>query len=326
LKRFGVAFRWALWHNTQSLPAAQEISAVWETLKQMFRTSPDRLCLIFGVALVALSFISIICIDKWGLALSASPNWYFFFTGLCLLLGWALQTFLLPLLTAPGRLHRRLRKTAHGLRIDLPRDHWIEVIRGSIEEQSEADQHTGVVLPANTSFDDECISDNHTALGAFATRHFSKTPAEIQALVRTELARTVGKDAADIPDLWPLGHTVFLDRPFGTHHRLIIVAVTRISPADGIRGSTEGVVAAVRGTFREAATRRLSRIFMPVVGSGHGGLDLSMALSLILIEAISCMLHEGYHQVKGLTVVVHDPEGAHWGDVKRTVQAVAAIP
>lgn len=299
---------------------------MWAAIKEMFRTSGDRLCLVFGVAFVAMSFASLSLGDKWIFALTASPNWFLLLIGLALLVGWALQAFLLSLLTGPGRPRHRVRRTGAGLRIELPADRWIEVIPGSIQEQASADQHTGVVLPANTAFDDECISDKRSALGAFATRHFSKTAAEIHALIRAELARALGKDAADLPDQCTFGQTVFLDRPFGTHHRLIIVAVTRVSTEDGIRADTDSVLAAVRGSFREAATRRLSRLFMPVLGSGHGGLTLSMALSLILIQAMSCMLLEGYHHVKHLTVVVHDPEGTHWGDVKRTVQAVAAIP
>ena len=82
---------------------------------------------------------------------------------------------------------------------------------------------------------------------------------------------------------------------------------------------------AIKSIFRTATERRLSEIAIPVIGSGHGGLDFNIALFLILLQGIICMKHEGYHHIKQMTVVIYDKSGNLKNQMEKVVKAVALI-
>jgi hypothetical protein len=63
----------------------------------------------------------------------------------------------------------------------------IKVICGRIEECDCADEVCLIALPANEFFDDDCVYDPRSALGAFIQRHFKNNEKEIQELVKIGL-------------------------------------------------------------------------------------------------------------------------------------------
>lgn len=83
----------------------------------------------------------------------------------------------------------RVQKITNGLQIKLSADQIIDVVVGEIQEISVDTSHGAVVLPANTSFDDECIRDKRSALGAVFQKHFPNSIEQVQQLIKEKLQK-----------------------------------------------------------------------------------------------------------------------------------------
>ncbi len=116
----------------------------------------------------------------------------------------------------------------------------------------------------------------------------------------------------------PIGTAIYLKNPLGSNFNIIVVAVTSITPEQHIHADTISIVAAIKQIFNLAAQNRLTTVIMPVLGTGHGGLDFKSALSLILIQSMHCMQYEGFHHVRTAKVIVHDPTNQK-DDLTRTI-------
>ena len=72
----------------------------------------------------------------------------------------------------------------------------INVSLGRIEE-AECDEECLIALPANEFFDDDCIHDSRSALGAFIQYHSEENISDIQALVRNALVKVPSKNGKE---------------------------------------------------------------------------------------------------------------------------------
>jgi len=178
-----------------------------------------------------------------------------------------------------------VRRTLNGYCVDLGRM-TIKVILGRIEE-SDCDEECLVALPANEFFDDDCIHDAHSALGAFMQRHFKGSISDIQALVRTALANEpteeVNKKPGETASSYGVGKCVFLDRPLSSRLRIAMVSVTTQRANVGLRADAAFVFEAAASLQRVMVNHRLKRLYIPILGSGHGGLKGEVSLACMLI-------------------------------------------
>src|SRR5262249_25599726 len=81
----------------------------------------------------------------------------------------------------------RVKKTERGYAITKGHTR-IHVLFGRIEEFDCTSTDCLVALPANEFFDDECVNDTRSALGAFIQRHFGADVTRIQRLVARQLS------------------------------------------------------------------------------------------------------------------------------------------
>ena len=203
-----------------------------------------------------------------------------------------------------------------GFRLLLSPGHSIDLVTSPIQTASPDPDCGAVVLPANTSFDDACIHDRNSALGAYFQTHFGSHINEVQALIRDQL----GGRQPDTGD-HPPGTTVYIDRPLKTKHRILIVGVTEKMTGAGMRADTLSLIAAIKGVMRLASDKRIAELWMPVMGTGHGGLDFSVAMTMILLQLSNGILREGYHSIHRVIVTVHDPDGRRAEHVERLAKA-----
>ena len=211
-----------------------------------------------------------------------------------------------------------------GFRLHLSARHSLELVTGAIQEACPDKNHGAVVLPANTTFDDECINDLNSALGAYFQTHLKSRIPEVQALIREHLD-TIDVVVEPSSGAYPAGTAVYLDRPLATAHRVIIAAVTEKVPAAGIRADTLSLIASLKGIMRLASDKRISELWMPVLGTGHGGLDFSVALAMIVVQLSNGILREGYHCIHRAVVTVYDPEGRRAEQIERLAKAFPAM-
>jgi O-acetyl-ADP-ribose deacetylase (regulator of RNase III) len=211
-----------------------------------------------------------------------------------------------------------------GFRLLLSAQHSIDLITGAIQDACPDKHHGAVVLPANTAFDDACINDLNSALGAYFQTHFKSQIAEVQALIQDYLAAAYPVNGAK-PAVYPPGTTVYLDCPLKTGRRIIIAAVTEKIPGAGIRADTLSLVASLKGIMRLASDKRIADLWMPVMGTGHGGLDFSVALAMIVVQLTNGILKEGYHCIHRAVVTIYDPDGRRAEQIERLAKAFPAM-
>jgi O-acetyl-ADP-ribose deacetylase (regulator of RNase III) len=187
----------------------------------------------------------------------------------------------------------------------------IEVSRGLIQDAA-SDDETGIVLPANEFFDDDCVNDPNSALGAFVQHFFEGQVPAFQQLVAHALAgrptTRVQKRSGVTAESYGVGECVVLDRPLGKPLRMLLVAVTTDRHPQGLQSDMHCVVDGVRKVLVEAHQHRIWRLAMPLMGAGHGGLTPELSLSTMLL-ALADAIHVGVRGPASVTILVYpDPK------------------
>ena len=199
----------------------------------------------------------------------------------------------------------RVRKTTNGYCTSLGAM-MINVSLGRIEE-SDCDEDCLVALPASEFFDDDCIHDPNSALGAFMQDHFKENIPDIQALVKDALVNEpreeVKKKPGEVACSYGVGKSVFLNRPLSSRLRIAMVSVTTQRADEGLRADAAYVFESAGSLQRVMANNRLTRLRIPIIGSGHGGLPGEVSLLCMLI-AFGELHRKSGHNLKEVNIVV----------------------
>jgi O-acetyl-ADP-ribose deacetylase (regulator of RNase III) len=183
----------------------------------------------------------------------------------------------------------------------------VRVEVGRIQDYKSADPPTVVALPANEYFDDECISDRNSSLGAFVQHYFAGHVNDFVRQVRTELAgvptQRVPRTERRIDDSYGIGQAVFLSKLL-PEYRLILVSATTERTGIGLRAEPHFLYAAIEGIVEALNENRMDSLTMPVMGSGHGGMPFPIAVLFNLLAVRS---------------IIDDYLGAHLDEVRIVV-------
>ncbi len=102
-----------------------------------------------------------------------------------------------------------------------------------------------------------------------------------------------------------IGACIFLDNPINTTERILLVSVTEQREGEGLYSYIAFIFKAVNNIHEEIADHRINNIYIPLLGSGHGGLKKSIAL-LTLITAFSEILMKDHcDRLKTLNIVIY---------------------
>jgi O-acetyl-ADP-ribose deacetylase (regulator of RNase III) len=171
-----------------------------------------------------------------------------------------------------------------------------------------------VALPANEYFDDECVTDRHSSLGAFVEHYFAHTVGDFLRAIAAELsdlpAERVPRAERRIDDSYGIGRAIFLNE-LASGHRIILVSATTERTGIGLRAEPHFLYAAWQGVVETMNVRRLNSLVIPVLGAGHGGMPLAVALLFNLLALRSCLADDVGRHVRQVTIVVF--EGAAHG-------------
>lgn len=237
-----------------------------------------------GFLLVLSSFFKIEDISKFQLSPHVAPIYTIFTIGILLILI-SLLTFLLDTDLEGWLRPAKIKKTESGYTTPLGQA-ILNVIYGRIESYTDEDSSV-VVLPANEFFDDACINDKSSALGAYLQAKFSNQISEIQQLINEKLASVpaerVEKERGVFQQSYGVGTCIFLDRPLKSSQRMILVAVTSQRAGEGLRGEISFNFHAIKEIYKIAADKRLRKVYLPVMGAGHGCLRSEVALFSLAI-------------------------------------------
>lgn len=178
-----------------------------------------------------------------------------------------------------------------------------------IQNICNATSNTAIVLPTNTSFCQECAVDARTALGAYFLKHF---PADIGILPECfSLALTASAQKPNRAGNFAPGATIILPDKFARPAKILITASTLLLPNGEITSNPHIICNCVEALFTHTAKEQLDTINMPILGSGHGGVDKGLALLFLLLAVLH--YSKTFHHMKVINILVHpkDIEGLH---------------
>jgi hypothetical protein len=183
----------------------------------------------------------------------------------------------------------------------------VELRFGRIEDVSTDEAGSVVALPANEYFDDECIRDGNSSLGAFVQHAFGSRLDEFLREVRAQLvglpSQRVPRAERRIDDSYGIGQTVFVNG-LSPSHKVIVVSATTERVGIGLRAEPHFLYASIQGIMETMNAYRLTSLSMPVFGSGHGGMPLSVALLFNVLALRSTLLDDVGRHIRRVQVVV----------------------
>lgn len=183
----------------------------------------------------------------------------------------------------------------------------VRVEVGRIQDYQSNDPQAVIALPANEYFNDECISDKNSSLGAFVQHYFGKQFNEFIRQVQAELVgiptQRVPRTEGRIDDSYGIGQAIFLKKLL-PDYRLILVSATTQRTGIGLRAEPHFLYAVVEGIIEKLNDHRMKSLTMPVMGSGHGGMPFPIAVLFNLLAIRSILADDLGHHLKEVRIVV----------------------
>lgn len=209
----------------------------------------------------------------------------------------------------------------------------IGVINGRLEKFV-LDPGTVVVLPCNEYFDDRCVGDTKSALGAYVNKVFEGQVKEFISLVQDECARRFAPgteyqktDEIRAKSFGP-GKCLLLTEPLNRTTPIALVSTTTQRAGQGLVARISYLFDGMRELVARLADARLTEVVMPVLGAGHGRIAPPLALvGLLLAVAEAARYGLGGQRLRRVTIVVYKQDENSIGQVDPVIvrRALALI-
>lgn len=264
-----------------------------------------------GVLLLCAAFVNYD--KKSGLSLHGTVQWAMLVAGFVLIAFGGILFFLTNRGTG-------IRTLNYEKGIQLKRGELSIFIKsGEIQAIPNTTRNSAIVLPANTTFVDDCAADRRTAMGAFFTERF---PEEIGALPNSlrEILAARGLQPNASGQYLP-GTTVILPERFAKPAKVIVTASTTRMPGTGITSTPHFICSCVEEILKITADQRVDTVYVPILGSGHGGVERGMALLFLLLGFFH--FSNVYHHIKRVHIVVHPKDVPNLNQSKELRQVLA---
>ena len=200
----------------------------------------------------------------------------------------------------------KVKKIKNGFRA-IVNSSEINIIFGRIESIDNDFDTSLIVLPANEFFDDECINDKRSALGAFVQAKYPNQTDQIQYLIKERLENLPSQDVEKEPGIvqqsYGIGTGIFIEQPLSSKQKILFLSVTTKRTGEGLRAEMSYIFKAVNEIQRIVADKRLSSVYVPLIGSGYGGLRTEVALFAMLV-AVCEVMNRPYGNIKSFNIIV----------------------
>jgi hypothetical protein len=270
--------------------------------KQKFPT----ILLFFGVVLVFAGFFDIKDITKLSITANSKANYTIAVFG-GLLVAISILIYLFDELTLGWLGFSKISKNDLGFGTKISTT-TINILFGRLETLSENSEESMVVLPANEFFDDECIRDNKSALGAYINHKFTNQDKQIEELISSHLqdykCTEIEKEVGVTQKSYGVGEGVFLKKPLGSSQPILFIAATTKRAKEGLRAEMSYIFQAMRKIQHIAADNRINSAYIPIMGSGHGGLKKEVALFALLLAVCDSITKPNGHHLKTINIVI----------------------
>jgi hypothetical protein len=180
--------------------------------------------------------------------------------------------------------------------------HNISIIYGKIDNFQDYDKNTLVILPANDSFDDDCVDDENSVLGSFVKQLYPTGNEIFKNKIKTELQK---KSQAN----FDIGNWIYLrdihnDKKFSVG----IVSCTHLKEDGSIVAHSIDVMDAFQnGIFEIIKKNKPQKIYIPLICSGHGGLSPEISFLNLLISITEIINHNDQaHRLSNVNIVIYE--------------------
>lgn len=185
----------------------------------------------------------------------------------------------------------------------------INLIFGEIQEVANNMPGSLVVLPANEYFDDECIHDVKSALGAYVQSVFPNQANEVQKLIKENLESVESVEIEKEPGItqasYGVGSGVLLKEPLHSKQPVLFLSVTTKRAGEGLRAEMSHIFVAVKKIQEVAADNRVDTVCIPVMGTGHGGLPNEVGLFSLVLAICDGISKPCGHHLKQYNIVIY---------------------
>lgn len=183
--------------------------------------------------------------------------------------------------------------------IKVENNHIVNIIYGTIIDFQEYDKDSLVILPANDKFDDKCVDDRKSVLGAFVNSLYPNDNNTFKDKIKAEVTKR-GKELFEIGE-WIYLHALDETKQFNAG----IIAVTHLTEEDTIVANPENIMLAFNGIFKMMEQKRPHKVFIPLIGSGHGGLSPQSSLLYLLVSTIQNMKKVNGNKMKEANIIIY---------------------
>lgn len=285
-----------------------------DALKELIKQPYWIICLILGAFLIAAPCVTI---DKEYRFSAHSPSTYWLaVTGAALILFSALvfayttwSNHVLNKNAASGLDLSRVKQSRDAISV-LVNNCEIRVAEGRLEDYVPGPA-TAIVLPCNEYFDDKCVADPKSVLGAYVSRNFEGQIEQFSALLKDECSKRFGpgnrqqKTGDEFSESFGPGKCLLLIRPLNRSSALALVSTTTQRANEGLSARISYLFEGMRALTLSLADARINEAVMPVLGAGHGGIEAPLALvGLILAAAEAARYGQGAQRLRQVTIVV----------------------
>jgi hypothetical protein len=206
--------------------------------------------------------------------------------------------------------------------IDIDENHKIIIKQGDISSYK-GDNNKAILLPANTSLDEKCITDNNSALGSYFRKNYPTRIDSTKKIIIDEATNkfslSAGKKCADV------GDTILLSNYDGEKVNILISAVTQDNPDIGIQANAIGIISSIKNAISLCSENRYSSITIPIIGTGHGGMKPNISLVLICIQYFLSVFNSQNHHVRELSIIVFDQNKRLKNDIDEAVMSLKKL-
>jgi hypothetical protein len=308
-----------------------------DALKTLFKQPYWVIALVLGVVLVALPCVTIDKDNHWATHPPSALLPAAVGIGLLLLsaAGFAFTLLTKPVAdesTATGLDLTRVKET-NGIMSTTVDGCEVRVVEGRLEEYA-VEPGTAVVLPCNEYFDDRCVEDTKSALGAYVNRTFEGQVEQFISLVNDECGKRLGpgvfeqKTGGESAESFGAGRCLLLLRPLGRSSPVALISTTTQRAGQGLAARISYLFDGMRELVARLADARLNDVVMPVLGAGHGRIDTPLAFVGLLLAVAEAAHHgQGGRGLRRVTVVVFKGDRDTSAQVDRVVvrRALALI-
>jgi hypothetical protein len=173
------------------------------------------------------------------------------------------------------------------------------------------DPHTAVVLPCNEYFDDRCVEDTRSALGAYINAVFQGQVEQFVGLMTEQAHGKFGpgskqqKTEAETAISYGVARCLLLTSPLGRKVTIALLSTTTQRAGQGLHSRISYLFDGMRDLVSQLGSARINEVVTPLLGSGHGGVDPPLAfVGLLGAVAEAARYAQGSQRLKKVTVVV----------------------